>query len=148
MTYTRNFLFNSMHKDWYVCEENRAEDRGVHKISKLALDFYSGNPDVLPRCAFILNPIEKNGDKFRNCKNFIGPVETPEISGQPLPHPPHLVSNKPPSPFGLPTCIPVCPAGPTQPGAQAGQGSMGQAGPGTSAAGASSSHQPSNKRER
>ena len=139
-----------MHKDWYICDESRGESRGVHKISKLALDFYSGNPDVLPRCAFILGPIEKNSDKFKNCRNFIGPVETPEISGQPLPHPPHLVSNKPPSPFGLPTCIPVCPAGTMQPGTQAGQGSMGQGSPGTSAAGASSSHgvQPSNKRKR
>ena len=106
MRYNRNFLFNSMHKDWYICESVR---RKLH-ATELALDFYNGEPDVLDRCTFLAHPIPQNDDKLKNCKNVLGPVQHPEINGQPLPHPPHLVPKTPPPPPALPACIPVCPA--------------------------------------
>lgn len=112
MRYNRNFLFNSMHKDWYICESER---RKLH-ATELALDFYNGEPDVLDRCTFLAHPIPQNDNKLKNCKNVLGPVQHPEINGQPLPHPPHLVSKTPPPPPALPSCIPVCPAtGPAPP---------------------------------
>lgn len=105
MKYTRSFLFNSMHKDWYICE---AEKQTLHK-TKVVLDFYDGDPDVLERCAFMVQPLLKTERKLKNCKDVIGPVETPEISGQPLPHPPRLVPPTPAPPAVLPICMPVCP---------------------------------------
>lgn len=105
MRYNRNFLFNSMHKDWYICESGQ---RKLH-ATKLALDFYNGDQDVLDRCTFLAHPIPQNDDKLKNCKNVLGPVEHPAINGQPLPNPPHLVSKTPPPPHALPSCIPVCP---------------------------------------
>ena len=106
MRYNRNFLFNSMHKDWYICESQK---RKLHRTA-LALDFYNGEPDVLDRCTFLAHPIPQNDNKLKNCKNVLGPVQHPEINGQPLPHPPHLVPKTPPPPPALPSCIPVCPA--------------------------------------
>lgn len=106
MRYNRNFLFNSMHKDWYICESEKRVSHGT----ELALDFYNGEPDVLDRCTFLAHPIPQNDNKLKNCKNVIGPVEHPAIQGQPLPHPPHLVPKTPPPPPALPSCIPVCPA--------------------------------------
>ena len=109
MYYARGLLFNSMHKDWYICESKKPDRHGP----ELVLDFYNGDPDVLTRCSFIIQPLQQNEDKLQNCKNVIGPVEHPAINGQPLPHPPHLVPHTPPPPFVLPACIPTCSAGGT-----------------------------------
>ena len=109
MRYERNLLFNSMHKDWYICEESH---KNVDfSEPQMVLDFYKGEPDVLQRCSFAINPITVGSDKLRNCRDVMGPVRPPAINGQPLPHPPHLISPTPPPPPALPACIPVCPAG-------------------------------------
>ena len=114
MMYTRNIMFHSMHKDWYICEHAGKSKR--RKDLKLALDFYKGEPDVLPRCSFIGEPIPEGMDKRKNCHSVLGPVETPAISGQPLWHPGHLVPPPTPPPLvGLPACLPVCPATATTP---------------------------------
>ena len=123
MHYSRNLIFNSMHKDWCVCE---AEKPGWHGTEVL-LDFYNGDPDVLTRCSFMVQPLQQNANKLQNCLNVVGPVEHPAIEGQPLPHPPHLVPHTPPSPPILPVCIPVCPA------VTMGGTSVGQPNAGTSA---------------
>ena len=109
MKYTRNLLFSSMHKDWYICQSAKKNVLGT----EVNLDFYNGEPDVLDRCSFVVQPIQENDNKLMNCKNVVGPVEHPEINGQPLPHPPHLVPDTTPPPPALPVCIPVCPAGTT-----------------------------------
>ena len=101
-------MLQSMHKDWYVCEKGR---KSIHGTTDLMLDFYNGDPDVLSRCTFIFHPIAQNENKYRMCKNVLGPVEHPFISGQPLPHPPHLVPHQPPPSPALPSCIPVCSPG-------------------------------------
>ena len=109
MKYTRNFLFNSMHKDWYVCQEERRKAHGMEVL----LDFYDGEPDVLDRCTFLAHPVSEPERKLRNCKHVLGPAGSREINGQPLPHPPHLVPRiPPPPPVVVPPCMPVCPAGP------------------------------------
>lgn len=105
MKYSRNFLFNAMHKDWYICQ---AEAKGTFRTGVI-LDFYNGEPDVLDRCTALLSPIE--GRELRNCRRALGPVQAPEINGQPLPHPPHLVETTPAPPFVLPPCLPVCTTG-------------------------------------
>ncbi|XP_068695497.1 uncharacterized protein [Montipora foliosa] len=105
MKFARNLLFNSWHQDWYICQSEDRKDYGT----KLILDFYNGEPDVLDRCTFILNPFWKH--KYQNCKYSLGPVEAPGINGQPLPHPPHLIEKTPASPVVLPSCIPMCPVG-------------------------------------
>lgn len=109
MKFTRNIMLQSMHKDWYVCE--KGERKSIHSTSELMLDFYNGDPDVLSRCTFLFHPIAQNENKYKMCQNVLGPVEHPHISGQPLPHPPHLISNKPASSSALPSCIPICPSG-------------------------------------
>ena len=108
MRYTRNFLFSSMHKDWYICQSEKRK----HYWTPIILDFYNGEPDVLDRCTFLLMPIWDL--PLRHCKYSLGPVVAPEITGQPLPHPPHLVENRPAPPVVLPPCLPVCPAGSTE----------------------------------
>lgn len=127
MRYTRNFLFNSMHKDWYICQ---SDDKKKY-WRPIVLDFYNGEPDVLDRCTFLLNPIWEG--KFMHCKYALGPVEAPEITGQPLPHPPHLVESKPAPPVVLPACLPVCPAGPEGPAGATGTTPVGSKGAVTSA---------------
>ena len=108
MKFARNYLLRSMHKDWYICQDKQTS---IHSNPDLELDFYNGDPDVLNRCTFLFHPIAQNENKYRMCKNVLGPVKHPSISGQPLPHPPHLVpETQPPAP-ALPSCIPVCPAG-------------------------------------
>lgn len=108
MMYTRNLLLQSMHTDWYICQ---SEKKTLHGATDIVLDFYDGDPDVLGRCTFLFHPIAQNENKYKMCKNVLGPVKHPSISGQPLPHPPHLVpKTQPPAP-ALPSCIPVCPAG-------------------------------------
>lgn len=107
MSFTRNLIFNSMHKDWCVCEAENPDWQGPEVL----LDFYNGDPDVLTRCSFMVQPLQQNANKLQNCLNVLGPVKHPEIEGQPLPHPPHLVPHTPPSPPVPPICIPVCPAG-------------------------------------
>ena len=123
MRYTRNFLFNSMHKDWYICQS----DNKKKYWRPIVLDFYNGEPDVLDRCTFLLNPIWEG--KLMHCKYALGPVEAPEITGQPLPHPPHLVESKPAPPFVLPACLPVCSAGSEGPAGPTGPAAAGPAGP-------------------
>lgn len=118
MFYTRNLIFNSMHKDWCICEAEKPDWHGPEVL----LDFYNGDPDVLTRCSFVVHPLKQNENKLRNCLNVLGPVQHPAIQGQPLPHPPHLVPQTPPSPPAPPVCIPVCPAG------TAGQASAGTSG--------------------
>ena len=114
-----------MHKDWYICEESyNKNQKSVHHISELALDFYNGDPDVLERCAFLVSPLEDTKKKFKNCKGVIGPIEAPNINGQELPHPPHLVDHKSPPAVVLPSCMPVCPVG-AMGGAQVGLASAG-----------------------
>ena len=115
MKYTRNLMFHSTHKDWYICE-NAAKRKNMHKNYNLVLDFYKGQPDVLPRCSFIGEPLPEGVDKRKNCYGVLGPVETPAISGQPLSHPAGLVPPPTPSPLvGLLACLPVCPATATTP---------------------------------
>ena len=109
MKFTRNLLLQSMHKDWYVCQQKQKQN--IHSSTNIMLDFYNGNPDVLSRCTFLFHPIAQNENKFKMCKNVLGPVKHPIISGQPLPHPPHLIPPSPPPSPSLPSCIPVCPAG-------------------------------------
>ena len=107
MRYPRNFLFNSIyHQDWYICESKEINKQGTPVI----LDFYNGDPDVLDRCTFLAHPIPQNYNKLINCKNVVGPVEHPEINGQPLLRPPQLVPDTTPPPPVPPVCIPVCPA--------------------------------------
>ncbi|XP_074618696.1 uncharacterized protein LOC141877570 isoform X1 [Acropora palmata] len=105
MVLARNFLLNSWHKDWYICQSEKRKGYGT----QIVLDYYNGRPDVLDRCTFVLSP--NWTDKYQNCKHSLGPLIAPEINGQPLPHPPHLVETTPAPPFVLPSCIPVCPAG-------------------------------------
>ena len=109
MSYTRNLIFYSVHKDWCICESEKPDRHGPEVV----LDFYNGDPDVLTRCSFLVQPLQHYNEKLQNCKNVIGPVEHPAINGQPLPHPPHLVPQTPPPPLVLPACIPTCPAGTT-----------------------------------
>lgn len=109
MKYTRNIMLQSMHKDWYVCEKGNR--KSIHETSRLMLDFYNGDPDVLSRCTFLFHPIAQNENKYKTCQNVLGPVKHPHISGQPLPHPPHLNSNKFVASSALPSCIPICPLG-------------------------------------
>ena len=104
MKYTSNLLLHSFHKDWHICQRKLGD-------LDIILDYYDGDPDVLPRCTFIFRPTAQNENRFRWCTNVVGPVNKPFISGQPLPHPPHLVSHTTPQPPALPSCIPVCPAG-------------------------------------
>lgn len=127
MSYTRNLIFNSMHKDWCVCEAEKPAWSGPEVL----LDFYKGDPDVLTRCSFVVQPIQQNANKLQNCLNVLGPVEHPAIEGQPLPRPPHLVPQTPPSPPVLPVCIPVCPEG-AKGGTSVGQPSAGATAPTTS----------------
>ena len=102
-------MLQSMHKDWYVCQTKKSPKKDKTNIK---LDFYNGEPDVLNRCTFLFHPIAQNENKYKMCKNVIGPVEHPAIVGQPLPHSPHLVpKTPPPPPPALPSCIPVCPGG-------------------------------------
>lgn len=121
MKYTRNLMLQSMHKDWYICQ---SEEKTLHGGSDIILDFYDGDPDVLGRCTFLFHPISQNENKFKQCKLGIGPVKRPMISGQPLPHPAHLVPHTPSPPPALPSCIPVCSqgAGPGEPGQPASVG--------------------------
>ncbi|XP_074618669.1 uncharacterized protein LOC141877541 isoform X2 [Acropora palmata] len=105
MKLARNFLLNSWHKDWYICQSEKRKKYGTQII----LDYYNGQPDVLDRCTFVLSP--NWTEKYQHCKHSLGPLIAPEINGQPLPHPPHLVETTPAPPFVLPSCIPVCPAG-------------------------------------
>lgn len=107
MKFTRNLLLQSMHKDWYICQTKL---KSIHRRVDIRLDFYNGEPDVLNRCTFLFHPIAQTENKYRMCRNVVGPVKHPSIAGQPLPHPPHLVPKTPSAPF-LPPCIPVCPAG-------------------------------------
>ena len=107
MKFGRNFLLKSMHKDWYICQ-NREKD--VHGSTGIDLDFYNGEPDVLERCTFLFQPIPQSFDKRMNCRNVVGPVVHPSITGQPRPRPPHLVPYPPPPVPAQPSCIPVCPA--------------------------------------
>ena len=109
MKISRNLMLQSMHKDWYVCQSKTK----VKEKTDIKLDFYNGKPDVLNRCTFMFHPIAQNEDKYRMCKNVLGPVKHPEIVGQPLPHPPHLVPQKPNPPTALPACIPICAVGST-----------------------------------
>ena len=109
MKISRNLMLQSMHKDWYVCQWKTK----VKEKTDIKLDFYNGKPDVLNRCTFMFHPIAQNEDKYRMCKNVLGPVKHPEIVGQPLPHPPHLVPQKPNPPTALPACIPICAVGST-----------------------------------
>ena len=120
MSYTRNLIFNSMHKDWCICEGENPDWHGTEVL----LDFYNGDPDVLTRCSFMVQPLKQNDNKLQNCLNVLGPVKHPAIEGQPLSHPPHLVPYTPPSPPVLPICIPVCPAG-TMGGTSVGQPNAG-----------------------
>ena len=108
MRFTRNFLLQSMHVDWYICQSKM---KNLHTTTDVMLDFYNGEPDVLQRCTFLFHPIAQTENKLRMCKNVVGPVKNPIISGQPLPHPPHLVLPAPQPYPALPSCIPVCPAG-------------------------------------
>ena len=108
MRYARNFLFRSTHEDWYICQSEKRKTFGTEVI----LDYYNGEPDVLDRCTFLLNPILNN--ELRHCKNAIGPVKAPEINGQQFPHPPDLVQHTPAPPIVLPSCIPFCPPGKTE----------------------------------
>lgn len=110
MKFARNYLLKSTHKDWYICQ---AKKKSIHLNTDLMLDFYNGDPDVLNRCTFLFHPIPQTDNKYKMCKNVVGPVKHPSISGQPLPHPPHLVSKTQPPALALPSCIPVCPAGTT-----------------------------------
>lgn len=115
MMYTRNLLLQSMHSDWYICQ---SEKKTLHGVTDIVLDFYDGDPDVLGRCTFLFHPIAQNENKYKMCKYVLGPIKHPMISGQPLPHPPHLMPPPtPPPPPAFPSCIPVCPAG-TEAGAQ------------------------------
>lgn len=114
MMYTRNLLLQSMHTDWYICQ---SEKKTLHGATDIVLDFYDGDPDVLGRCTFLFHPIAQNENKYKMCKYVLGPVKHPMISGQPLPHPPHLMPHAPPPPPAFPSCIPVCPVG-TGAGAQ------------------------------
>lgn len=109
MRYARNLLLQSMHKDWYIC---RTKMKSIHRRAGIKLDLYNGEPDVLNRCTFLFHPISEKDDKYKMCKNVIGPVKQPVITGQPLPHPPHLVPETPPPASALPSCIPVCQAKP------------------------------------
>ena len=108
MKFARNYLLKSMHKDWYICQDKK---KSIHINPDLKLDFYNGDPDVLNRCTFLFHPIPQTDNKYKMCKNVVGPVKHPSISGQPLPHPPHLVPKTQPPALALPSCIPVCPAG-------------------------------------
>lgn len=107
MMYTRNLLLQSMHIDWYICQ---SEAKTLHGVTDIVLDFYDGDPDVLGRCTFLFHPIAQNENKYKMCKYVLGPIKHPMISGQPLPHPPHLMPKTPPPPPAFPSCIPVCPA--------------------------------------
>lgn len=113
MKYSRNLMLKSMHADWFICQ---SKDKKLHGSTLIQLDFYNGDPDVLERCTFSFMPIPQNVNKYMNCRNVAGPVQHPAISGQPLPHPPHLVPEVPPVP-AQPACIPVCPAAETVGGA-------------------------------
>ena len=108
MMYTRNLLLQSMHMDWYICQSKK---KSLHDVTDIVLDFYDGDPDVLGRCTFLFHPIAQSDNKYKMCKYVLGPVKHPMISGQPLPHPPHLMPQTPPPPPAFPSCIPVCPAG-------------------------------------
>jgi len=110
MKFSRNYLLKSMHKDWYICQDKK---KSIHLNSDLNLDFYNGDPDVLNRCTFLFHPIPQTDNKYKMCKNVLGPVKHPSISGQPLPHPPNLVPETQPPALTLPSCIPVCQAGAT-----------------------------------
>lgn len=108
-------MFHAMHKDWYICE-HAAKRKNMHKNYNLVLDFYKGEPDVLPRCSFIGEPLPEGVDKRKHCHGVLGPVEPPAISGQPLSHPAGLVPPPTPPPLvGLLACLPVCPATATTP---------------------------------
>lgn len=108
MKFSRSFLLKSMHKDWYICQSRETR---IHGSTDVQLDFYNGDPDVLERCTFSFEPMAQYEDKYRNCKNVLGPVKHPLISGQPFSHPPRLVPAVPPPAPAKPTCIPVCPVG-------------------------------------
>lgn len=110
MKFARNYLLKSTHKDWYICQDKK---KSIHINPDLKLDFYNGDPDVLNRCTFLFHPIPQTDNKYKMCKNVVGPMKHPSISGQPLPHPPHLVPKTQPPALALPSCIPVCPAGTT-----------------------------------
>lgn len=105
MKFSRSFLLKSMHPDWYICQSRHAT---LHGSTNIQLDFYNGDPDVLERCAFSFEPIPQYDNKYKNCKNVVGPVKHQAISGQPLPHPAHLLPETPPLPRYWPSCIPVC----------------------------------------
>ncbi|XP_066021495.1 uncharacterized protein [Pocillopora verrucosa] len=110
MKYTRNLLLQSFHNDWYMCQTPN-EGNSIHKNPTILLDFYNGDPDVLARCTFLFHPIAQNENKLTWCKNVLGPVEFPSISGQPLPHPPFLIPPATAQAPALPSCIPLCPPG-------------------------------------
>lgn len=109
MKYFRNFLFHSMHDDWYICESDQRSSklRTVRQKIKIVLDFYNGDPDVLDRCTFLLYPIPPSMSKLKNCQGAIGPVSLNTINGQAPPEPPPLVPPKPSVPV-LPACLPTC----------------------------------------
>ena len=110
MKYFRNFLFHSMHDDWYICESDQRSSklRTVRQKIKIVLDFYNGDPDVLDRCTFLLYPIPPSMSKLKNCQGAIRPVSLNTINGQAPPEPPPLVPPKPSVPV-LPACLPTCP---------------------------------------
>ena len=112
MLFTRNMLFGSIsHDDWYICQSKARHDKSETEV---IIDFYNGDEKVLVRCTFLLHPIPPTDNKYKNCKQVAGPVEQPFISGQPLPHPPHLVPHYTPPPPVLPACLPVCPVRPSE----------------------------------
>ena len=112
MKYTRNLLLQSMHKDWYICQTKKKKKKSFHGKVDIKLDFYNGEPDVLNRCTFLFHPISEKEDKYKMCKDVIGPVKHPAITGQHFPHPLHLASETRPQVPALPSCIPVCSAKP------------------------------------
>lgn len=108
MKYFRNFLFHSMHDDWYICESDHhtTNVRTVRQKIKIIVDFYNGDPDVLDRCTFLLHPLPQNEDKFMHCKGAIGPDLPKMINGQTPPQLSALVPSA--QAHELPVCIPTC----------------------------------------
>lgn len=108
MKFSQNFMLKSFHKDWHICQVRK---KNIDSSTPVILDFYNGDPDVLDRCTFIFQPITQNDDKLMNCRNVLGPVVHPTINGQPLSHPPHLVTDKLSPVPAQEACIPICPVG-------------------------------------
>ena len=108
MKFSRSFLLKSMHSDWCICQ---GRNKRLHGSTDVQLDFYNGDPGVLERCTFSFEPIPQYENKYKNCRNVIGPVKHRFISGQPPPHPPELVPKTAPPAPNQPSCIPVCTTG-------------------------------------